>query len=280
MRFTKMHGTGNDYIYVNCLSETFPRNPEELSVRLSDRHFGIGSDGMIFICPSDTADFEMVMFNADGSRSPMCGNGIRCVGKYVYDMGLTKKEQITIQTLAGIKRLSLEISQGRVHFVTVNMGKPVLTPKDIPVRAAGDTFINQPLAVDGSMWNVTAVSMGNPHIVTFLPEISGLNLERIGPKFENHPFFPYRINTEFATVLKRNTIEMRVWERGSGETLSCGTGSCATLVAAVLNGLTDRKAALHIRGGVLEIHWDEASGNVFMTGGAEIVFSGEVALEE
>jgi diaminopimelate epimerase len=278
MKFVKMQGTGNDYIYINCFEEPFPDNPEELAVRLSDRHFAIGSDGLIFICPSETADFQMVMYNADGSRSPMCGNGIRCVGKYVYDMGLTKKENITVETLAGIKRLSLHIIDGSVNSVTVNMGKPILAPTEIPVRSDGKSFINQPVEACGAVWRGTAVSMGNPHFVLFLPDIDELDLEKIGPEFENHPVFPQRTNTEFAVVMNRETIKMRVWERGAGETLSCGTGACATLVAAVLNGLAGRRANICVKGGVLGIHWDDDSGNVYMTGGAEFTFSGEITV--
>ncbi|NLO48163.1 MAG: diaminopimelate epimerase [Clostridiales bacterium] len=276
MRFMKMQGTGNDYIYINCFEEPFPENPEALALRLSDRHFSIGSDGLIFICPSDIADIKMLMYNADGSNSPMCGNGIRCVGKYAYDMGLTKKEKITVETPAGLKHLSLNIAGGVVKTVTVNMGRPILRPADIPVLSSGEAFVNQPVTVDGAVWKGTAVSVGNPHFVIFLPDISALDLETIGPKFENHPTFPHRINTEFAAVIDKTTINMRVWERGAGETLSCGTGACATLVAAVLNGLTDRCVDLNVAGGALKIHWDEDTGNIYMTGGAEFSFSGEI----
>ena len=276
MKFTKMQGAGNDYVYINCFEEQFPENPAELVRQMSDRHFGVGSDGMIFICPSTVADFEMVMFNSDGSRAQMCGNGIRCVGKFVYDKGLTDKDVITVDTLAGIKTLELNVIDGKVKTVRVNMGKPILDPALIPIDYQGDQYINRPLSIDGVDWFVTGVSMGNPHIVTFLPNIKDLDLINIGPKFELHPTFPERTNTEFAIIIDRHTIEMRVWERGSGETLACGTGTCATLVAAVLNGLTERRAHIHLLGGTLEIEWDEATDFVYMTGPAETVFEGEI----
>ncbi|MDD4716467.1 MAG: diaminopimelate epimerase, partial [Oscillospiraceae bacterium] len=233
MKFTKMHGLGNDYIYFNCL-ETPLNHPEELAVRLSRPHVGVGADGIILIRPSETGDFRMDMYNADGSRGEMCGNGIRCVGKYVYDKGLTKKVQLTIETLAGLKTLFLSVEQGRVDQVTVDMGEPVLEPEKIPVAAAGTRFLSQPVTVEDTIYLVTCVSMGNPHAVTFLSDIAGLPLERIGPKFERHPLFPCRTNTEFVHIEDRETLSMRVWERGSGETRACGTGACAAVVAGVL----------------------------------------------
>ena len=275
MKFTKMQGIGNDYVYVNCFQEHIP-DPAALSKRISDRHFGVGSDGLILICPSDIADFQMVMYNADGSRSQMCGNGIRCVGKYVHDKGLTNKTTVTVETLAGAKTLELHLREdGTVETVTVDMGAPILTPKDIPVVGSGDRFIEQPLTVDGKQWMVTAVSMGNPHAIVYVPSTDALDLPAIGPAFESHPAFPQRTNTEFLEVLDRHTIQMRVWERGSGETLACGTGACASLVASVLTGRTDRQATLKLLGGDLEILWDKDSDHVFMTGPADFVFDGD-----
>lgn len=275
MNFTKMQGTGNDYIYINCFEEPFPANPAELSVKISDRHFGVGSDGLILICPSESADFQMIMYNADGSRAQMCGNGIRCVGKYVYDMRMTDKRVITVETPAGIKKLELNIKDDAVSSVRVNMGTPILDPSKIPVLSDDDIFLNKPIEACGSVWHITAVSMGNPHGVVFLDDIKNLELERLGPVFENHPLFPERVNTEFARICNRETIQMRVWERGTGETLSCGTGCCAVLVAAVLGGYTERKANVTVPGGTLLIEWDEKTGCVFMTGPAEFVFSGD-----
>lgn len=278
MKFTKMQGIGNDYVYVNCFQEHIP-DPAALSKRISDRHFGVGSDGLILICPSDIADFQMVMYNADGSQSQMCGNGIRCVGKYVHDKGLTGKTTVTVETLAGVKTLELHLREdGTVKAVTVDMGAPILTPKDIPVVGSGDRFIEQPLTVDGKQWMVTAVSMGNPHAIVYVPSTDDLNLPAIGPAFESHPAFPQRTNTEFLEVVDRHTIKMRVWERGSGETLACGTGACASLVASVLTGRTDRQATLKLLGGDLEILWDPDSDHVFMTGPADFVFDGDYPL--
>lgn len=275
MKFVKMHGTGNDYVYINCFEEPFPENPSELSVKISDRHFGVGSDGLILICPSETADFQMIMYNADGSRSQMCGNGIRCVGKYVYDIGMTDKRVITVETLAGIKKLELNIEEGAVSSIKVDMGAPILEPSKIPVLSGDGMFLKRPVEVCGSVWHVTAVSMGNPHGVVFLDDIKNLDLEKLGPAFENHPLFPERVNAEFVRVCDRESLEMRVWERGTGETMSCGTGCCAVLVAAVLGGYADRKAKVTVPGGTLLIEWDEKTGSVFMTGPAEFVFSGE-----
>ena len=235
MKFTKMQGIGNDYVYVNCFEETV-ENPEELSVRVSDRHFGIGSDGLILIMPSDKADFRMRMFNADGSEGMMCGNGTRCIGKYVYDNGLTDKTEISLETKSGIKYLKLFVKNGLVETVEVDMGQAVTKPADIPMKADGDSFINRPIEVNGKMYNITAVSMGNPHCVIFTSGVDSLDLEKTGPAFENHVFFPEKVNTEFCEILSDGTIKMRVWERGSGETWACGTGACAVAVAAVLCG--------------------------------------------
>ena len=275
MKFTKMQGLGNDYVYVNCLKETIA-DPPALAKKISDRHFGVGSDGLIMINPSDKADFEMEMYNADGSRAEMCGNGIRCVAKYVYDYGLTDKTRILVETLAGIKYLDLTVENGKVSLVRVDMGRPILEPENIPVQAEGSRVVDEPLTVDGKEYRMTCVSMGNPHAVIFVDQdVRKLPLEQIGPSFENHERFPKRINTEFARVLDRRTVEMRVWERGSGETLACGTGTCATAVACVLNGLTEDEITVHLLGGDLYIKWDREKDTVYMTGPAETVFDGE-----
>ena len=298
MKFTKMHGCGNDYVYVNCFSETV-EHPEEVAKMVSDRHFGIGSDGLILIRPSDVADFEMAMYNADGSRGEMCGNGIRCVAKYVYDFGLTDKTSISVETLAGIKYLDLTVKNGKVELVRVNMGAPILAPSEIPVLAAGsgqggnhpsdgviladgdspDAIIAQPLSVAGKEYKVTCVSMGNPHCVIFMDEdVRALDLEKIGPDFESHKAFPKRTNTEFVNVIDETHLRMRVWERGSGETLACGTGTCATVVAAILNGLTKNAVDVELLGGSLHIEWDREADLVYMTGPATVVFTGEIEL--
>lgn len=275
MRFTKMQGLGNDYVYVNCFKEKID-NPPELAQRISDRHFGVGSDGLIMINPSDKADFEMEMYNADGSRGEMCGNGIRCVAKYVYDYGLTDKTSISVETLGGIKYLDLTAQDGKVKLVKVNMGRPELAPSKVPVAAEGDRAVDEPITVDGKEYRMTCVSMGNPHAVIFTDrDIRELPLEEIGPKFENHERFPKRVNTEFVRVLDRRTAEMRVWERGSGETLACGTGACAVAVACVLNGLTEDEVTVRLLGGNLQIKWDRENDIVYMTGPAEVVFDGE-----
>lgn len=275
MKFTKMHGCGNDYVYVNCFEEKVD-NPGEVSIRVSDRHFGIGSDGLILICPSETADFEMKMYNADGSEGAMCGNGIRCVGKYVYDNGLTDRDEITVSTKSGIKKLKLFVENGKVARARVNMGPAILNPADIPVTVKGNRAVNVPLLVDGREWRFTAVSMGNPHAVVFVDDVDDLNLPELGPRFEKHEFFPDRVNTEFIKVLDDHTVQMRVWERGSGETLACGTGACAAAVASVLNKKTaDGPVTVKLRGGDLRIEWDRESGNVFLTGPATTVFTGE-----
>lgn len=277
MKFTKMQGLGNDYVYVNCLEEKV-ENPGEISKRISDRHFGIGSDGLILIKPSEKADFCMDMYNADGSQGEMCGNGIRCVAKYVYDKGLTDKKQVSIETLAGIKYLDLTIENDKVSMVRVDMGTPELTAENIPVISETKQAIDAPLSVNGAEYRMTCVSMGNPHCVIFMDEVAGLDLEKIGPGFENHKNFPNRINTEFVKVIDEHTLEMRVWERGSGETLACGTGACATAVAAILNGYCKDEVTIHLLGGDLKIYWDKKTNHVFMTGTAKSVFDGEIDL--
>ena len=297
-----MQGLGNDYVYVNCLEEQL-ENPSEMAKFVSDRHFGIGSDGLILIRPSDAADFEMEMYNADGSRGEMCGNGIRCVAKYVYDYGLTDKTSISVETLGGIKYLELTVEDGMVSLVRVDMGRPKLEAAEVPILCEAVTeecvvdedsvlgggyaedivkigdcrkVINEPIVVDGMEYRITGVSMGNPHAVVFLEDVEGLEIEKIGPKFENHERFPKRINTEFVRVIDRETIEMRVWERGSGETLACGTGACAAAVASILNGLAERKVTVKLRGGDLLVEWEEETGKVYMTGPAVTVFEGEL----
>lgn len=276
MKFTKMQGIGNDYIYVNCFEEKVD-DPERVSQIVSDRHFGIGGDGLVLIMPSDKADFRMRMFNADGSEGNMCGNATRCIGKFVYDNGLTDKTEITLETKSGIKYLTLYPENGKVKTVLVNMGKAVLTPADIPMKAEGESFINKPIEVLGSEVYITAVSMGNPHAVTYVDDVMSLDLEKIGPAFENHPIFPERVNTEFIKVLDSHTIQMRVWERGSGETLACGTGACAAAVASVKNGYfkNGEEITVKLRGGDLFITYS-TDGTVLMRGAAETVFTGEI----
>lgn len=277
MKFTKMHGCGNDYVYVNCFEETV-EDPAQVARFVSDRHFGIGSDGLILICPSEVADFRMRMFNADGSEGEMCGNGIRCVAKYVYDYGLTDKTCIRVQTGGGIKELELTVEDGRVALVKVNMGAPILKPARIPIDLEGDRVVDRPIEVDGKTVSITGVSMGNPHAVVFVEDTKSLDLEKIGPSYEHHPLFPARINTEFVQVLNRHEINMRVWERGSGETLACGTGTCASVVACVLNGLTEPEVDVHLLGGDLHIFYDRKEDTVWMTGPATVVFDGEIDL--
>lgn len=300
MKFTKMHGCGNDYIYVNGFTEKIePEKKPELAQRLSDRHFGIGGDGVIFINPSTEADFEMEMYNADGSRAEMCGNGIRCVAKYVYDKGLTDKTDISVISCGKVKYLQLFIKEGKVDSVRVNMGAPILQPGWIPVimsdgkkhtgachgvreqennadEAAKENVINEPITVQGKEYKMTCVSMGNPHAVIFIDDVTNLEIEKVGPYFENHERFPNRINTEFVKVLDQKTVQMRVWERGTGETLACGTGCCATVVACILNGLTDNTVTVKLLGGEIEITWDREADLVYMTGPAETVFEGEI----
>ena len=277
MKFTKMQGLGNDYVYVNCFKETI-ENPPEMAKKVSNRNFGIGSDGLIMINPSDVADFEMEMYNADGSRSEMCGNGIRCVGKYVYDYGLTEKEHISVETLAGIKYLDLTVEDGKVKLVKVDMGSLELVPENIPIVADGNRVIDEPINVNGTEYRMTGVSMGNPHAVVYVEDVKGLDIETIGPAFENHERFPNRVNTEFVKVLDRNTVEMRVWERGSGETMACGTGACAVAVACILNGFTEDKVTVKLLGGDLQIEWDKEADKIYMTGPAEVSFDGEINL--
>ena len=282
MKFTKMQGLGNDYVYVNCFKEKIDTPPEVAKI-VSNRHFGIGSDGLIMINPSKVADFEMEMYNADGSRGEMCGNGIRCVAKYVYDYGLTDKTHISVETLGGIKYLDLTVKDGKVALVRVDMGEPELDPEKIPIIMKGysdetDRVLNAQIKVDGKEYHMTGVSMGNPHDVVYIDDVQGLDIEKIGPKFENHERFPQRINTEFARVIDRKTVEMRVWERGSGETLACGTGACAVAVASILNGYTEREVEIRLLGGKLQIEWNEEDNHVYMTGPATVVFDGEIEL--
>ena len=277
MKFTKMHGCGNDYVYVNLFEEHID-DPAEMSIKVSDRHFGIGSDGLITIEPSDIADFRMRIYNADGSEAEMCGNGIRCVAKYVYDHKLTDKTEISVQTGAGVKILKLFVEGDKVEQVTVDMGEPVLAPAEIPVVADGDRVVDEPIEVCGKEWRMTCVSMGNPHAVVFVDDVQNFELEKYGPHFENHERFPKRTNTEFVHVVSRTEAYMRVWERGSAETWACGTGTCATVMACILNGKTDNKVLVHLRGGDLTIEYDEKTNHVFMTGPATEVFNGEVVL--
>ena len=277
MKFTKMHGIGNDYVYVNCFKETV-ENPSAVARYVSDRHFGIGSDGLILIKPSDIADCEMDMYNLDGSQGAMCGNGIRCVAKYVYDYGIVKKENISVSTKSGIKYLDLTVRDGKVALVRVNMGSPVLTASQIPVVSSTEEMINAPLKVNGETYYITAVSMGNPHAIVYMADVDHLDIGEIGPYFENHMAFPDRVNTEFVEVLDDHTLKMRVWERGSGETLACGTGACAVAVASILNGHVDGEKPVTVKllGGDLEIFWDRQENLVYMTGPAATVFDGEI----
>jgi diaminopimelate epimerase len=275
MKFTKMHGIGNDYVYVNCFKEQVD-DPSKLAIRVSDRHFGVGSDGLILICPSQVADFRMAMYNADGSEGAMCGNGIRCVAKYVYDYGLTDQTKISVETKSGIKYLDLTLEDGKVSLVKVNMGAPELDPARIPVVSDKGRVVAEPIRIGEETYQMTCVSMGNPHAVVYLEDVKGLAIETIGPKFENHPCFPDRVNTEFVHVLDEHTVEMRVWERGSGETLACGTGACAVTVASILNGYVSGEVTVKLLGGDLKISWDQEENLVYMTGPATVVFDGEL----
>ena len=277
MKFTKMHGIGNDYVYVNCLQEKVD-DPSRVARLVSDRHFGIGADGLILIQPSETADFRMEMYNADGSQAEMCGNGIRCVGKYVYDHRLTGKEQISIETKSGIKFLELTVENETATQVKVNMGAPELTAKNIPIRTENERVISLPIEIDGETYRITGVSMGNPHAVVYLDDVKEFDIETWGPKFENHVLFPERVNTEFCKILDPDTIEMRVWERGSGETMACGTGACAAAVSSILNGYTHTQVTVKLLGGDLKIFWDRDANQVYMTGPAVAVFSGSIDL--
>ena len=279
MKFTKMQGIGNDYVYVNCFEEQVD-NPAEVAVKVSDRHFGIGSDGLILIKPSEVADFCMDMYNADGSQSEMCGNGIRCVAKYVYDYGLTDKTQISVETLAGIKYLDLQVENGKVSLITVNMGTPELEAAKVPVVSDKEKVINEPIMVGDKEYRMTCISMGNPHSVVFVDDTAAFPLEEVGPLFESHEVFPRRVNAEFIQILDRKTVNMRVCERGSGETLACGTGACASAVACALNGHTEDEITIHLLGGDLMIRWDREENKVYMTGPATVVYDGEIDLSQ
>lgn len=274
MKFSKMHGIGNDYVYVNCFEERVD-DPSALAVKMSRQHYGVGSDGLILICPSDVADFEMKMFNADGSPSEMCGNGIRCVAKYVYDRGLTDKTHVTIMSGGGLKLLRLRVQQGKVAAVRVDMGAPELRPERIPVDLPGETVMGHRLQVGSNVYEIHCVSMGNPHCVVFVKDPDQVDVEQVGTLLENHPIFPHRANIEFVQVVSRDHLRMRVWERGSGETLACGTGACASLVAAVLTGRADRQVTMDLLGGSLELDWSCEDGHVYQEGPAKFVFDGE-----
>ncbi len=276
LKFTKMHGAGNDYIYINCFEETV-KNPEKLAIKVSDRHFGIGSDGLILISPSDKADFKMNIYNADGSEGMMCGNGIRCVSKYVYDNGMTDKDEISVETRSGIKLIKMNVENGKVVSARVNMGEPILEAEKIPTKFDGENVIRQKLTIDEKEYEVTCVSMGNPHCIVYVDDVKDIDLEKIGPKFENNEMFPERINTEFVHVVSDTELDMRVWERGSGETLACGTGSCAVTVASVLCGYCKRNTEIKINllGGTLTDIWTDG-GDVYMTGPAATVCTGEI----
>lgn len=277
MKFTKMQGCGNDYVYIDGRAEQIPAEEKpELVRRLSDRHFGIGGDGVIFINPSDEADFEMEMYNADGTRAEMCGNGIRCVGKFVYDKGLTDKTDITVISAGRVKYLTLFVRDGKVETVRVNMGAPELKAALVPVICGEKQAVDEPISVQGREYRMTCVSMGNPHAVVFMEDVESLDIEEVGPPFESHERFPKRTNTEFVKVIDKNTVQMRVWERGTGETLACGTGACATVVACVLNGLTQETATVKLLGGDLTVTWDREADLVYMTGPAATVFEGEI----
>ena len=276
MKFTKMQGAGNDYIYVNCFEETVD-NPENVSIKVSDRHFGIGSDGLVLIKPSDKADFFMDMYNADGSRGKMCGNATRCVAKYVYDNKMTDKTEIALETLSGIKYIKVTVENEKVVSARVNMGKPILAAKEIPTKFDGNSVVSQKLTVGGNDYSVTCVSMGNPHCILFVDDVKCLDLPKIGPSFENNIMFPDRINTEFVHIVSDSEFDMRVWERGSGETLACGTGACASAVASILNGYCkkDSEIKVNLIGGTLYINWTD-NGDVYMTGPAQKVCDGEI----
>lgn len=277
MKFTKMEGCGNDYVYIDGARERIaPEEKPDFVRRVSDRHFGIGSDGVIFINPSTEADFEMEMYNADGTRAEMCGNGIRCVAKFVYDKGLTDKCDISVVSCGKIKYLKLFLKDGKVDCVKVNMGAPELVAENVPVVCEKEQAVDEPITVLGKEYKMTCVSMGNPHAVVFMDDVEHLKIEKIGPHFENHERFPKRINTEFVKILDRQTVQMRVWERGTGETLACGTGCCATVVACVLNGLTDETVTVKLLGGEIKITWDREENLVYMTGSATTVFEGEI----
>ncbi len=286
MKFTKMQGCGNDYVYVNGFEEQIAKEDKpDLARRISDRHFGVGSDGLIFINPSDIADFEMEMYNGDGSRAEMCGNGIRCVGKYVYDHGMTKGKEFTVESFGAVKHLTVvEEEEGRAKTLRVDMGSPILEAEKVPVSPKyffvdpAESVVDAPIEVDGNDYHVTCVSMGNPHAVVFIEDTDSLPIESIGPKFENHEAFPNRINTEFVQVIDKGYVKMRVWERGSGETLACGTGCCATAVACILNGKTENKVTVEVLGGKIEIEWDREKNVIYMTGPGVNVFEGDYVI--
>ncbi len=275
MKFTKMHGIGNDYVYVNTFDQKPPADPARLAIAVSDRHFGVGSDGLILIGPADRADARMRMFNADGSESEMCGNGVRCVAKYIHDHGIARKDRVTIETGRGILTLDLEIEGGKARRVKVDMGAPILQGSDIPTRLPGDPPVNVPLEIEGKQLLVTAVSMGNPHAVVYVDDVERFPVATLGPVLEHHPAFPRRVNAHFVTVLGPGEVRMRTWERGSGITLACGTGACAVCVAGVLTGKTEPKLLAHLPGGDLELQWPGTGSPVFMTGPATEVFSGD-----
>lgn len=279
LNFTKMEGAGNDYIYIDCVRRDEVNLDKDTIIRLSDRHFGIGSDGVVKICKSNIADFKMKMYNSDGSESEMCGNATRCIGKYVYDNKMTFKKEITLETLSGIKTLKLYVNeQNKVEKVTVDMGRPVLKGLDIPVAIDKETVISEEILVSGKAYSITCVSMGNPHAVIFCDNITDMNIEDLGREIEHHKIFPRRTNVEFAKVTDSSHIVLRVWERGAGETLACGTGTCATVVASVLNGLTEREVDVKLRGGILHIKWDKENDHIYMTGPARTVFEGEIEI--
>ncbi|HON29633.1 MAG TPA: diaminopimelate epimerase [Ottowia sp.] len=273
MKFTKMHGLGNDYVYVDTFEQPVP-DPAAMAIAVSRPHFGVGADGLVLIGPSTEADYAMRMFNADGSEGEMCGNAVRCIGKYVHDRGLTAKTRVTLATRGGIKTLELQLQGGSVEQVTVDLGEPALSPASLPVTLAGAQVLNHPLSIDGQTHHITCVSMGNPHAVIFVDDPRAVDVHGIGRQIEHHPLFPKRTNVEFVRVWRRDLLEMRVWERGSGETLACGTGAAASLVAAVLNGLADRSAVVQLTGGELHVHWDARDNHVYQTGPATFVFDG------
>ncbi len=273
MKFTKMHGLGNDYVYVDTFDQSVP-DPAAMAIAVSRPHFGVGADGLVLIGPSTEADYAMRMFNADGSEGEMCGNAVRCIGKYVHDRGLTAKTRVTLATRGGIKTLELQLQGGSVEQVTVDLGEPALGPASLPVTLAGAQVLNHPLSIDGQTHHISCVSMGNPHAVIFVDDPQAFDVHGIGRQIEHHPLFPKRTNVEFVRVRRRDLLEMRVWERGSGETLACGTGAAASLVAAVLNGLADRSAVVKLTGGELHVHWDARDNHVYQTGPATFVFDG------
>lgn len=280
IKFTKMHGLGNDYVYIDCTDEQKIKNISSLAQFISNRHFGVGSDGLILICKSDIADFKMRMFNYDGTEAEMCGNGIRCVGKFVYDKGLTKKDNITVETLAGIKKLKFNIKEGNVETVEVDMGEPILEPDKIPVISEEAIVKNLKIKARENEFKFTCVSMGNPHAITIVDNTKDFNIEKYGPVLEKDEHFPRRANIEFIELVDKNNIKMRVWERGAGETLACGTGACASVVACALNGYIENEANVELLGGTLKIRWDKENNHIYMTGPATTVFEGEIDYKE